>query len=304
MQLSLPVILFDYEGSPFAQKIRLLLTVAGIPFKSCTQPSILPRPLLDSLDIKYRRIPILAIGKDIYCDTICIIDSIQKHFPEKRLIESNADPAYEAFGKRTFANALLLVPVSVFGEGFLRDRESIFPVLKRPDFEHLGPTALGEWMNVLDIVENQFLASETPFIGGDKCSLADIHVAWIINWVMVTHKIGRKPGFGPEIFPRTHAWLGRFPKPEYSTISEKEAKETILGSRYIFPSVEVHEADPLGKWADTNVCVETIDDQVGLNKQYGEFIGSTKREIVIRLENTLCLHFPRLGIIVKRAEDS
>lgn len=143
---SQPVIIFDYgrlwnpeswflnslfsqntEGSPYAQKIRLLLDAAGIPFKRCDQPPVLPRPDLKGLGIRYRRIPVLAIGKDFYGDTSCIIDAIQSQFPSKALPTSPADEAYNAFGSRTFQGALFMIPsLQQVGEYFLKDREGIF----------------------------------------------------------------------------------------------------------------------------------------------------------------------------------
>lgn len=45
-------------------------------------PSMLPRPLLTStFGIQYRKIPILAIGRDIYCDTSLIIEALEHFFP-------------------------------------------------------------------------------------------------------------------------------------------------------------------------------------------------------------------------------
>lgn len=45
------------------------------------QPPILPRPDLSLLGITYRRIPLLAIGNDIYCDTYLILRELERRFP-------------------------------------------------------------------------------------------------------------------------------------------------------------------------------------------------------------------------------
>jgi hypothetical protein len=45
-------------------------------------PSMLPRPLLTStFALTYRKIPVLAIGRDIYCDTSIIIEALEHFFP-------------------------------------------------------------------------------------------------------------------------------------------------------------------------------------------------------------------------------
>jgi len=45
-------------------------------------PSMLPRPLLTStFALTYRKIPVLAIGRDLYCDTSLIIEALEHFFP-------------------------------------------------------------------------------------------------------------------------------------------------------------------------------------------------------------------------------
>ena len=45
-------------------------------------PNVLPRPMLsDLLGISYRRIPVLAIGNDVYCDTNLISSALERRFP-------------------------------------------------------------------------------------------------------------------------------------------------------------------------------------------------------------------------------
>lgn len=43
---------------------------------------MLPRPLLTTtFAVTYRKIPILAIGREIYCDTSLIIEALEHFFP-------------------------------------------------------------------------------------------------------------------------------------------------------------------------------------------------------------------------------
>lgn len=112
------------DFSPYGQKTRLLLTAAGKPFQRCDQPPVLPRPTLETLGITYRRIPVLAIGKDVFCDTSIIVDAVQSLFGP--LPQSPADKAYEAFGNTTFWSVLSLVPKAALTPEFIKDRETIF----------------------------------------------------------------------------------------------------------------------------------------------------------------------------------
>lgn len=177
-----PVVLYDYQFAPNAQKARNLLTMCDIPFQVCEQPFVMPRPILADLGITYRRIPVNAIGRDFYIDNRIFMEAIQRTFPNKanRLAQGPADHAYEAFGYRTFWIGLPLVPVKMMSQEFLKDREELFSVFNRPDYEELRPSALAEFRQVLDDVENEFLANG-PWIGGEKCSIADIHASWMVG---------------------------------------------------------------------------------------------------------------------------
>ena len=43
---------------------------------------MMPRPLLlETFGVSYRKIPILAIGREIYCDTSLIIEALEYYFP-------------------------------------------------------------------------------------------------------------------------------------------------------------------------------------------------------------------------------
>lgn len=125
------------DFSPFGQKIRLLLAAAKIPFRRCTQPMVLPRPTLEKMDITYRRIPLLAIGKLIYCDTSLIIElllsNLTKDLRKVDIPRSNSDKAYEAFGMRVFSAGLALVPSQALTPDFVKDRQTIFRMRSRTD---------------------------------------------------------------------------------------------------------------------------------------------------------------------------
>ncbi|KAF1979284.1 hypothetical protein BU23DRAFT_586552 [Bimuria novae-zelandiae CBS 107.79] len=79
---NLPVLLFGYDSSPFTNKVRLALRLKQIHFSYIPVPSMLPRPLLTTtFALPYRKIPILLIGKDLYCDTSLILEALEHFFP-------------------------------------------------------------------------------------------------------------------------------------------------------------------------------------------------------------------------------
>jgi hypothetical protein len=43
---------------------------------------MMPRPILrNTFGLTYRKIPVVAIGREIYCDTSLIIEALEYHFP-------------------------------------------------------------------------------------------------------------------------------------------------------------------------------------------------------------------------------
>ncbi|OCT49219.1 glutathione S-transferase [Cladophialophora carrionii] len=302
-----PVVLFDYQFAPNAQKARNLLSMCGIPFKVCEQPFVMPRPVLADLGITYRRIPVNAIGRDLYADNHVFLEAVQSAFPEKAaaLAKSPADHAYEAFGYRTFWICLPLVPEKLMSEEFLKDRAELFSVFNRPDYKQLRPSALAEFRQTLDLVEKDFLA-QGPWIGGEKCSIADIHASWMIKFVLQTLDVKNEPGFSERDFPKVHAWVNGLPlhtaENDAEKISADEAKQAILSSAYAAKDTGIDSADPTGLQAGVRVVVGTTDDATpGGRPQEGKLVGLSRNEVVIELENGIRMHFPRLGFVVKKA---
>src|ERR1700743_3231645 len=74
-------ILFLWSMSPWASKVTSYLALRGIPYTRCEQPICLPRPDLEALGVNYRRIPVLSVGRDIYCDTLLILETLEKLYP-------------------------------------------------------------------------------------------------------------------------------------------------------------------------------------------------------------------------------
>jgi len=296
-----PVILFDYPFSPYAQKIRLLFAAAGIPYKRCEQSAVLPRNTLLDLQITYRRIPLLAIGAEIYCDSSKIIEIIQEHLGS--LKTSPADRAYEAFGDHTFQAGLSTIPPEILSPDFVKDREPIFPILAigLDNFKTLGASGRSEFKASLDIIEKDFLANASPFIGGSKPALADIHLIWTVRWILNDLGVAKAPGFGKDAFPRIWKLIDSLPTESDDMISDEEAKKLILDSKPQGEGTAVPDDDALSIKANTKISVESADSAPGANPQYGKLLATGVNEVTIGLENGIHLHFPRRGYYFRPA---
>ena len=89
----MPDVLFhQYDSSPFSEKVRVCLGIKNLAWAAVDQPGIMPQPELVALTGGYRRIPVMQIGADIYCDSQLIIRELERRFPEPSLF-SQADTA-------------------------------------------------------------------------------------------------------------------------------------------------------------------------------------------------------------------
>jgi glutathione S-transferase len=85
------LVLHHYPRSPFAEKVRIAFGLKGLHWHSVIQPRIAPKPELVALTGGYRRIPVLQIGADIYCDTRRILAELEPiaHCSPLRLVLSS-----------------------------------------------------------------------------------------------------------------------------------------------------------------------------------------------------------------------
>jgi glutathione S-transferase len=262
---------------------------------------VLPRPILEELDITYRRIPLLAIGKDVYCDSSLIIDTLQSKY--NRLLATAADKAYQVFGIGIFGSAINIVPTAGLSQEFIKDRETIFSGLKNPNFGELRPSGLAEMKAKFQIIESDFLGkSSGPFVAGEKFGIADLHAGWAVGWALKALGLAEEPGFGEKDFPRIYKWVASWPKAEYSDLEKEKVREAVKSAEYTAEDIGVNEEDPLGIAAGSTVTVENSDTEPGAHPQKGKLVGLNDKETVVELKNGIRVHFPRIGYVVKKAK--
>jgi len=70
-------IFHHYPPSPVSEKIRLGFGFKNLSWRSVEQNRLPDRPELHAMTGGYRRIPVLQIGADIYCDTQLIFRELE-----------------------------------------------------------------------------------------------------------------------------------------------------------------------------------------------------------------------------------
>jgi len=150
----------------------------------------MPRPDVKALGVEYRRIPVVAIGKDIYTDTRLILSKLEAIYPA-----SDVHPSISASTSENRAMEKLLEYWMVDGGIFTRATQLIptsMPLFKDPKFtkdrqqysgsswskdkmEAIRPEALVEIKGAFAFLEESLLADGREWILNTRSpSLADI----------------------------------------------------------------------------------------------------------------------------------
>ncbi|KAH7371658.1 hypothetical protein BKA66DRAFT_181058 [Pyrenochaeta sp. MPI-SDFR-AT-0127] len=160
---------------------------------------MLPRPLLTStFALHYRKIPVLAIGREIYCDTSLIIEAIEHFFPIQDgwgsvypKFEGVDEWTYKALvrgfasfwtDKPLFRITTGLIPSSVWSSSFGTDRAQLIGHKLDPSkLEAKIPQNLSNLDLHLSLLEPTF-KSGTWAIPTKTPSLADISLYYQLKW--------------------------------------------------------------------------------------------------------------------------
>ena len=126
------IILHQYDISPFSEKVRVVLGIKGLDWFACDEPVIMPKPELTALTGGYRKIPVMQIGADIYCDSQIIIRELERRFPSPS-IHAGSDNG-TGWGIAMWTDRVLFqaAVAIIFGggtpladEAFIKDREKL-----------------------------------------------------------------------------------------------------------------------------------------------------------------------------------
>ena len=85
------IIFHHYPVSPVAEKVRAGFGVKKLTWRSVEHNRLPDRPELFAMTAGYRRIPVMQIGADIYCDSQCILRELHRRFPEPTFFPGGAD---------------------------------------------------------------------------------------------------------------------------------------------------------------------------------------------------------------------
>lgn len=298
------IILHHYDTSPFSEKVRLMLGVKGLGWRSVIQPVIMPKPDLIPLTGGYRRIPVMQIGADVYCDSQVILAEIERRYPSPPMVRG-ADWAVNLWADRLWFQASVAVIFAEMGDAvpkdFIEDREKLsgrpFDVSA---MKAAAPFMRAQWRAYAAWVEDGLAGGD--FLGGATASLADV-AAWMNVWWLG----GAAPRIADDLLSglyRTLAWRDRVRAIGHGRRSDMSPAEALKVAHTTEPASDVacDPADPSGLKQGDAVVVQA--DDYGRDPVEGVLVGLARDRVTLAREcgelDVIHVHFPRAGYVLAR----
>jgi glutathione S-transferase len=183
------LLLHQYDTSPFSEKVRKVLAHKRLAWGAVEQPTMMPKPDLLPLTGGYRRIPVLQVGADVWCDTPLIVRVLERLHPEPTIFPGGAGTAaaWNLWADRLFFMPAVAVVFADIGQfmppEFLVDRSKMMPGRDFSEIPKQAPHAREQVRAQLAVLDAQ-LADGRAWLLGDAFSLADAacyHPAWFLR---------------------------------------------------------------------------------------------------------------------------
>ena len=305
------IILHNYPQSPVAEKVRVVLGINGVNWRDVEIPRLPPKPMLTPLTGGYRRTPVMQIGSDIYCDSLCIIRELERRNPAESLAQTSQAGLMWCLSRWT-DGALFDLAVKIMlgsaGEDlpkdFAEDRGRLYlgqdwaAGLKRANDQL--PHLVSQIRTSLAWLDSQLNDGRDYLLGPNPAAIdAQIyHVVWFVR--------GRWQG-GPSLlseFPNLLRWEENVRSIGHGTATGLTPQEAIDIAKNSKPRADTGVApnDPQGLEVGQPVSVHP-DVDGGEQPVEGTVRFADSQTIVVdrssKAVGEVCVHFPRIGYRVE-----
>ena len=291
-------ILHHYDMSPFAEKIRLALGLKGMHWQSVQAPMVMPKPDLVELTGGYRRVPVLQIGADVYCDTHLIARVLDEIAPARPLAPSGQETLEHAFSRWAETTFMMVVLAffgigGVFPEEFVEDRRKTMvpPGANLDGTKAVVGTKLVQIRANLDRLERHLADGRAFVFGRDACG-ADLS-AYHPLMFLATHETTAAL-LAPH--PRVRAWMERVRAIGHGKREEIDSARALEIARASEPAKYAGEP-VLPQGIPLGAPVVVVADEYGSGNVTGHLAPAGLHEIAVRRQSPrtgeVVVHFPR-----------
>lgn len=294
------LILHQYAMSPFSEKIRKVLAVKQLAWRAVEQPMWNPKPQLVPLTGGYRRIPVLQLGADVYCDTARIIHEIERLYPTPSIFPGEARGAAEVMAwwadHELFRAAAVLV-LATMGKTlppeFQADREKMVPGLQIDALPAQAPHAYSQLRAYCAALDRQL--DDREFLLAGAFSVADaacFHTLWFARL---------DPGAAAVIAaaPALTRWFQRIDEMGHGAPAPMSAEEALAVATRSQPAEPTGAAVAGPGEVALGTRVTVTPDDYALDPVMGTLVALEATEVTIRRHDAALgdvnVHFPRVG---------
>ncbi|MEO8157551.1 MAG: glutathione S-transferase family protein [Betaproteobacteria bacterium] len=298
-------ILHHYPLSPYAEKIRTGFGIKNVAWHSVEQNRMPDRPELFAMTGGYRRIPVLQIGADIYCDTQCILREIERRVPAPSFFPNNGaglpfalsrwtdGPLFELAFCTVFAPAAHTLPPALVADRTRLQLGSHGDLTKvAADMPHV----LAQLRPQLGWLDERF-ASGRPFVLGDAPGMPDL-LGWYIVWFVRSRYAGAEELLSE--FPALLAWAARMKTIGHGSPTPMTPAQALATARAAQPQTpeKSDPRDPQGLAPGMRISVQPVTD--GGDPPITGIVRAVDRNVIAltRADATcgeVAVHFPRVG---------
>ena len=305
------IILHNYPQSPVAEKVRVALGIKGLAWRDVEIPRLPPKPMLTPLTGGYRRTPVMQIGADIYCDSRCIINELERRHPEPSLFPTAEGGLMWCLGRWADDSLLDLAVKLVLGAAgndlprdFAEDRGRLyFGADWAEELNRIGdqlPHVVAQIRAPLTWLDDQLKDGRTFLLGAAPAAI-DAQIYYIV-W-FIRGRWGGGPSFLSE-FSNLDRWEANVRELGHGTSSAMDAADAITRAKGLEPMAETGVAsnDPQGLKVGMSVTVQP-DVDGGEQAVKGTVRSADAETLVIEHTSeeigTVCVHFPRAGYLIE-----
>ena len=292
------ILLHQYDSSPFSEKVRVCLGIKELPWGAVEQPVIMPKPQLVPLTGGYRRIPVMQIGADVYCDSQLIVRELERRYPEPSLLAGGgALTAYASalWSDREIFQAAVAVIFGGLGDKvapeFIKDREALSGRPFDPVAMRAAAPIMAQKLRANAALISEQLGSGAPFLAGERPGLLDANAYY--NLWFVRSALPTATGAFDDL-PHIAEWMERIRSIGHGHRSETSREDALRAARDAQPQ---HIAP--GTHALLGRTVVVAADDYGRDPVEGTLVAASEFSLtVLRRDPELgdvAVHVPRIG---------
>ena len=306
------LILHHYDFSNYSEKVRLVLGLKRLAWRSVEIPPTLPKPDYIPLTGGYRRAPALQIGADVFCDTARIIEELERRFPQPTLYPGPDSVTQRAFiaGLERWTDATLTrntinyiscehADADRFTPEFLADRAALLGK-PEPGLAHRKAAATRNLTQLRPQLSwiSDILHDGRSYIYGETPSLADCviyHPLWVMDQLA-----GERVAVIPAVIRQ---WMERVAAHGHGSPTSMTAREAlnVAAATAPVPPLPSHTLD--GDATPGATVSITPTDYGRANPSVGKLVAIDAQRMALQHRNErtglVTVHFPRFGYSVR-----